>query len=168
MKNKIGKYLKEALLFFLAMTIFANLLSLYRSSYLSDAKLELPHYTKTTDKNSFTLKENKPLLVYFWATWCPVCKAEASNIQAISKKFKVLTIAVKSGSDGDINDYMKSNGLDFEVLNDTEGYIAQKYGVHVFPTTIIYDKDKNTIFSDVGYTSTIGLWIRMIIAELYL
>ncbi|MBE0514471.1 hypothetical protein [Sulfurimonas sp.] len=44
--------------------------------------------------------------------------------------------------------------------------ITQRYGVSVFPTTIIYDKDGNEAFSEVGYTTTIGLWLRMWIAGL--
>ena len=35
----------------------------------------------------------KPVLVHFWATWCPVCKFENDNVDAVSKDYAVITIA---------------------------------------------------------------------------
>jgi len=166
MKFKLIKYIKEALLFIVVMTIFANILSIYRSSALNKSPIDLKEIT-LLDNSIYTLPSNEPVLVHFWALWCPTCKAEAHNIERISKSFNVLSIAVKSGSDKELSDYMKSNGLTFKVINDSTGKIAQKYSISLFPTTIIYDKEGEEAFSEVGYTSTIGLWIRMLMAELF-
>lgn len=152
MKNKILKYIKEILLFIITMTIFANGVSLYRSMELN----------KAPPPSSLHVESNKPIMIHFWATWCPVCKVEIDNIQRISADYQVITIAVKSGSDEDIQNYLDERDLDFKVINDTDGFLAQQFGVSIYPTTFIYDEDKNMIFSDVGYTSTWGLWLRMI------
>ncbi len=165
MKYKFIKYLKEALLFVVAMTIFANILSFYRSSDLNKEPLDLKEIT-LLDNTTYKIPQNKPILIHFWAIWCPTCKTEAQNIETISKNFNVLTIALKSGSSQEINEYLKSRGLTFNVVNDSNGHITQKYSVSVFPTTIIYDKNGNEVFSEVGYTTTIGLWIRMWLAGL--
>ncbi|MEA3330284.1 MAG: redoxin domain-containing protein, partial [Campylobacterota bacterium] len=98
--------------------------------------------------------------IHFWATWCPACSMEASNIQTISEHYEVLTFAVKSDKN-EIGKYMKENTLNFNVINDKSGFIAHKFKISVYPTTFIYDKDKNLVFSEVGYTSTWGLWLRM-------
>ncbi len=142
------------------MTIFANVLSLYRSSELNKETIGISSFTLLNDK-SHLLQKDKPLLIYFWATWCPTCKAQAPNIETISKKYNVLTIAIKSGSDTEIEEYLKSRNLNFKVVNDADGIIAKKFNVSVFPTTIIYNKDAIASFSDVGYTSTLGLLLRM-------
>lgn len=160
MKNKFIKYAKEITIFLVVMIIFANILSFYRSGAVSKEPLDLNRVTLLGDI-PYELPKNEPILLHFWATWCPTCKAEAQNIQTISQNYNVLTIALKSGSDEEIRDYLKSRNLDFNVVNDTTGQITQKYSVSVFPTTIIYDKNKNEFFSDVGYTSTFGLWLRM-------
>jgi len=47
------------------------------------------------------------------------------------------------------------------VINDKNAFYANKYNIKVYPTTLIYDKNKNLIFSEVGYTSTFGLKIRL-------
>ena len=160
MKKKLLSYVKEIILFIVVMTLLANILSLYKSSDLPKSALTLVNI-KLIDNKSYALN-NKPLLVHFWATWCPTCKLEASNIQMLSKHYEVLTIAVKSGSDADIKQYLKENDLDFNVINDSSGFISSEFNIAAFPTTFIYDKEKNLVFSEVGYTSTLGLWLRML------
>lgn len=155
MKNKLLKYIKEILLFVLSMIVFANGISLYRSINL----------TKEPLSYSLHVENNKPIMIHFWATWCPVCKAEIDNIQRISQEYQVITIAVKSGSDKDIQSYLDKNELNFKVINDSNGVLAQEFGVNIYPTTFIYDKNKNLAFSDVGYTSTWALILRMLWAS---
>ena len=111
---------------------------------------------------SLHVEQDKPIMIHFWATWCPVCKAEIDNIQSISKDYQVITIAVKSGSDEDIQSYLDERDLDFKFINDSDGFFAEQFNVNIYPTTFIYDKDKNMLFSDVGYTSTWGLRLRML------
>ena len=149
--KKIKHYFKEILISLILITLILNIVSYYRSQDLN-----------TTN---FPMKEisfnNKPLMVHFWATWCPVCKIEAPNIQQVSKHYNVITIAVNSGSDENIKQYLKENNLDFKVINDQKSNYSQMFNIKVFPTTIIYDKNKKVIFSEVGYTSTLGLYLRM-------
>lgn len=110
--------------------------------------------------------DNKPIILHFWATWCPICKLEASNIEEISKSYKVITIAVNS-KQKDIKNYLKNNNLNFRVINDNDNKISKDFNVSVFPTTLIYDKDKNLVFSEVGYSSTFGLKLRLWWIELF-
>lgn len=160
MKNKIKHYIKEILLFIVVMTIFANVISLYKSMELNKEPLNISNITLINSKQ-YTIPHAKPILIHIWATWCPTCKLEASNIQTLSKYFEVVTIAVKSGSDDDINKWLKENNYDFKVVNDNNGVLASKFKIAAYPTTLIYNKDKDMVFSEVGYTSTIGLFLRM-------
>ncbi|OHE07240.1 MAG: thioredoxin [Sulfurimonas sp. RIFOXYD12_FULL_33_39] len=160
MKNKIVKYIKEIVVFIIVMILFANLLSIYRSQELNKDPLGISTF-KLLNNDSYAVPKDKPILIHFWATWCPTCRAEASNIQSISKRYSVITIAYKSGSDSEIEEYIMDKNFNFNVVNDYDGKIGEKFGVSIFPTTIIYDKNGNEAFSEVGYTSTIGLWLRM-------
>lgn len=149
--KKLKHYLKEILVTLIIAAIVMNIVSYYRSQSVNQEQLPLQNIQLN----------NQALMVHFWATWCPVCKVEASNIQQISKHFNVLTIAVNSGSDENIDEYLKKNNLDFKVINDDTSSYARQFNIKVFPTTIIYDKNKNIVFSEVGYTSTFGLYLRM-------
>ncbi len=160
MKEKIIHYAKEIVTFIVVMTIFANVISLYKSSDLNKGSFNLENIT-LLDANSYKLDNTKPILVHFWATWCPTCKLEASNIDTVSKDFQVLTVAVKSGTNQDINKFLQENDLSFKVVNDNNGMIANEYNLAAYPTTFIYDKNGEILFSEVGYTSTFGLYLRM-------
>jgi thiol-disulfide isomerase/thioredoxin len=164
MKKRVMHYAKETILFIFVMTLFANLISIYKSQDLNKDKL--PQIKdRLIDNSLYTTPKNRPLVIHFWATWCPTCKLEAGNIQRVSKKYDVLTIAVKSGSDLEIQKYLQENDLDFKVINDKDGFYSNMFKISAFPTTFIYDKDKKLLFSEVGYTSTFGIWLRLLWAD---
>ena len=160
MKEKIKKYLKEGVIFIVTLTIALNAMSYYRSLDLNKDNLSIKSF-KLLDNTEYQIPENKPVLVHFWATWCPVCKVEAPNIEKISKDYEVITIAVQSGEKEEIQNYLDERKLSFKVVNDNDGFYAKKFNISVFPTTLIYDKSKSLKFSEVGYTTTVGLYSRM-------
>ncbi|MGK0255697.1 MAG: thiol-disulfide isomerase/thioredoxin [Arcobacteraceae bacterium] len=161
MKDKIKKYFKEGVIFIVMITIGMNAISYYRSGDLNKDRLQIESF-KLLDDTLYTVSKDKPLLIHFWATWCPTCKFEAANIERISKDYDVISIAVQSGSKKKIQAYLDTNNLSFKVVNDEDGYYSKKFNIQVFPTTLIYDKNKKLKFSEVGYTSTAGLYSRMI------
>ena len=109
--------------------------------------------------------QGKPLLLHFWATWCGVCKLEENSIDAISKDHPVLTIAMSSGSDKEISDYLKANNLSFAVINDNDGKLAQRFGVSGVPASFIIDPSGKIAYTEVGYTTSWGLRLRLWLAE---
>ncbi|MEN4046928.1 redoxin domain-containing protein [Sulfurimonas sp. NW15] len=164
MLKKMKHYLKEIIFFVITMTLFANALSLYRSQDLSQSPLTVDSF-KLINNQEYQVVKNKPVLVHFWASWCPTCKLEASNIEFLSHYFEVITIAVKSGSDEKLQKYLDENNYTFKVVNDQNGKLSSIFHISGFPTTFIYDKHKKLVFSEVGYTSTPGLYLRMLWAE---
>jgi len=160
MKNKIKHYVKEILFFVILITILTNAISLYKSRDLSQKPLVIQNF-KLIDHQEYKIPGKEPIMIHFWATWCPVCKLEASNINFLAKHFEVVTIAVKSGSDSEIKRYLKKHHYTFKVVNDTNGKLSSQFHIAGFPTTFIYDKDKKLLFSDVGYTSTLSLYLKL-------
>jgi thiol-disulfide isomerase/thioredoxin len=160
MKKKLLHYTKEILTFIVTITILSNIISLYKSSDLSKEKLSI-NTLELINHKQFTLKTNKPILIHFWATWCPTCRVEASNIETISNYYNTLTIAVKSGSDDEIEKFLKENNLTFKTINDNNSKLASKFNIAAFPTTFIYNKKAELVFSEVGYTSRLGLLVRV-------
>ena len=143
---KVGKYIKEIVLFFIVLFIITNGISLYRSSsmQLSDG-----------------VCEGGADMIHFFATWCPVCELEAPNIDRVSKHFNIVSVAVKSK---DIDEYMAKNRYSFAYIDDINGSLAKEADIQAFPTTITC-KDKKVFFVDVGYTSTFGLYLKLFLAK---
>ena len=164
MKDKIKKYLREGLIFVVMLAIIMNIISYYNSLNLNKNELEIQNF-KLIDDSVYNVQNNKPLIIHFWATWCPTCKLEASNIEKISKDYELITIAVQSGTKEEIEKYLDANKLSFKVVNDEDGFYSQEFNIKAFPTTLIYGKDKNLKFSEVGYTTTLGLYLRMLLIK---
>ena len=106
-------------------------------------------------------EQRRPLLVHFWATWCPVCKLEQSNIENISKDHPVITIAMQSGTDDELNQFMKDENLSFNVINDNSSILSRSYNIKGVPVSFIVDKENKIEFIEVGYTTELGLRIRL-------
>jgi thiol-disulfide isomerase/thioredoxin len=106
--------------------------------------------------------ENEPMLIHFWATWCKICSMENDNIQAIGEHYKTLNIAIESGSDEEIIQYAVKNDLKLDnIINDSSGSISRLFRVNATPTSFIVSPDGLIEFSEVGYTTRLGLWLRL-------
>jgi peroxiredoxin len=117
------------------------------------------------DGTVYKLSPQRPVLVHFWATWCPVCGAEQGSIQSIAQgDYEVVTVAMQSGSPADVARHMAEQRLDFPVLNDADGRISAAWGVHAVPASFIVDRDGQIRFVEFGYTTEIGLRLRLWLA----
>ncbi|KAA0445305.1 MAG: redoxin domain-containing protein [Candidatus Thioglobus sp.] len=105
---------------------------------------------------------NQAFLIHFWATWCPLCKWENDNIQALSADYKVLNIAIQSGSDADIKQYAQKNNMRLDnIINDNSGSLAKLFGVSGTPSSFFVGKDGKIEFVEVGYITTLGYRLRL-------
>jgi len=107
----------------------------------------------------------KPVLVHFWATWCKVCQFEHQNISNISKDYPVIGIASQSGSLEDVKAYVAEHGISYPVLIDDGGYNSKKWGIVGFPTSFIVGEDNQITFTEVGFTSELGVRMRLWLAS---
>lgn len=115
------------------------------------------------DKVSDILKAKKSVVLHFWGSWCPICRRELSTIEDLSDRDDVtlITIAVNSGTDDQLKNWMRERGVDFRVINDMSGILASGAGVNIFPSTLYYDSGHKFKFADSGYTTYAGFTARI-------
>ena len=107
----------------------------------------------------------RPVLVHFWASWCPVCRMEQESIAAIALNDPVvITVAMQSGNPAQISAYLNEQGISLPGIGDPDGSIARAWGVHGVPASFIVAPDGQIRFVEVGYTTGIGLRIRRALA----
>lgn len=160
MNEKIKKYIKEIVKYSILLIIALNIISYYKSQDLNKEKFPYNSF-KLLNGSNYDLDNTKPTLVYFWATWCPICKFQSPNIEELSKNYQVVTIASQSGSKEEIENYLKENKFTFKVIDDIYNDFAYRFNIKAYPTTLIYDKNGNLKFSDVGYTSEFSLKLKL-------
>ena len=82
----------------------------------------------------------KVVVLNFWATWCAPCKDELPTLQTLhdisDNQTVVLTINVREPA-ARASRYMQSTGMTFPVISDAKGELAKRWGVAVYPTTIL-------------------------------
>jgi len=112
---------------------------------------------------TFDLYQSKPrpILVYYWATWCPVCKLQKSNIENISKDHALISIAMQSGHNEEVKEYMREENLSFKVINDEYGALSKKYKIRGVPAAFIVNRENKIEFVEVGYSTELGLRLRL-------
>ena len=104
-------------------------------------------------------------VVVFWATWCPVCKAEESNISAVARDWPVFSVAMQSGDAIEVEKHLQSRGIDLPAIVDADGSIAAAWHVRGVPAHFIIDPAGNVRFRVIGYATTWGLRTRLWWAE---
>lgn len=111
------------------------------------------------------LSSEQPVLLYFWGSWCHFCEFVSPNIQRLNKEnVEVLGIALKSGSDQEVSDYLAQHNYTFSTLNDPIGTFSKGWNIQATPTILII-KDGKIINHTTGYTSYWGLKIRTWLAN---
>ena len=106
------------------------------------------------------------VLVHFWATWCPICRLEQESIDALARDVPVITVAMQSGERAAVVQHLRNEALSFPVLNDPDGVIAARWGVRAVPASFIVDGAGQIRYVEVGYTTGIGLRLRLWLAGL--
>lgn len=132
---------------------------------------ELKPLTPRDPPNALTLKDldGKPhsladykgrvVLINFWATWCPPCRAEMPSMQRLKeamkdKPFTILAVDMAE-SEAEVRQFlkdMKDTKLDFTILMDKDGKALKEWKVFVFPTSYVLDAEGKLRYSLLGST----------------
>jgi thiol-disulfide isomerase/thioredoxin len=91
--------------------------------------------------NSVSLSDYRgtPVMVNFWATWCPPCRAEMPLIQEFQDRYadEFVVLAVNGGETvQEVEAFVTEQGLNMVFLLDPEFAVAEQFRVRGFPTSI--------------------------------
>lgn len=108
-----------------------------------------------TSGNSINLKksyEKHPVLMYFWATWCPHCRHAPSELKKLSEhygvnKLEIIGINVAAGdSFKKVKRYKEKNKINFPLLYDKNGIVTRKYNVRGIPLFVLINTDGYIVY----------------------
>ncbi|MGE6487654.1 redoxin domain-containing protein [Paenisporosarcina sp. NPDC076898] len=90
--------------------------------------------------------QGKKVILNFWATWCPPCKAEMPHMQNYYEDFaeqenvEILAVNLTSGDSAEkVDDFVRDYGLTFPIPMDIEGSVGQTFEAITIPTSYMID-----------------------------
>lgn len=89
--------------------------------------------------------KGKKVMLNFWATWCPPCKAEMPAMEEFHKEAgdEVVILAVNIDPHLDVKAFVDENGITFPIPLDEEDKVNEMYQVLSIPTTYFIDTKGN-------------------------
>ncbi|WP_155924433.1 protein disulfide oxidoreductase [Mycolicibacterium sp. CBMA 234] len=90
----------------------------------------------------------RPAVLWFWTPWCPFCNAEAPGVHQVSASHpNVAFVGIAAHADpGAMNDFATKYGLNFPIINDTDGSLWARYQVPWQPAYVFYRADGSSTF----------------------
>ncbi len=96
----------------------------------------------------------KPVIVNFWATWCPPCRAEMPSMQRAWEAVKgeeILILAVNVGEGvGAIDEFAANQPVGFPLLMDPNAALMRTWPLKGLPTTFVVDPQGRLVYRAVG------------------
>ncbi len=87
--------------------------------------------------------EGKPVVLWFWAPWCPTCRAQAGHVETVAAEYagRVNVVAVGGLADADDIEAFARDVDGPTHLVDVEGAIWRHFGVTAQSTYVLLDSD---------------------------
>lgn len=100
--------------------------------------------------------EGTPVLLEFWATWCPPCRKSIPHLNEIYAKFKergLVVVGVTDEPNSVIRKFQKEVPMDYPTATDTGGRLSEKMGVTGIPAAFLADKTGTIVWQ--GHPGTL-------------
>jgi cytochrome c biogenesis protein CcmG, thiol:disulfide interchange protein DsbE len=97
----------------------------------------------------------RPILINFWASWCPPCRDEAPHLEAAWRAYgdRVLFVGVHTQDRGRQDAgraFLQEFGLSFPNVYDAESAVSIDYGVFGMPETFFVGRDGVVRYKHIG------------------
>ena len=151
--------------FTISLSVIIALFFFVASAYALDNGSKVPNFTLTdlSGKNvSLSDYKGKVVVLNFWASWCPPCKAEMPEFNEVDREFKksgdtvLLAINMTDGrreTKKKVETFISEQKYKMRVLLDSEGKASNLFDIRYLPTTYVIDAEGTVTGQLVGGTT---------------
>ncbi len=132
-----------------------------------DKKLQSADFTLAdTTGRTWHLRElkGKVVLVNFWATWCPPCRKEMPDLDALEKEFGPQGFVVLGITDEKpevVNGFLAKQSYTYPILFDPDRKANTEFGIEGIPKSFVYDRDGHLVSQSIDMR-TMGQFKEML------
>jgi len=138
--------------------------ALLDSPKFSAAMSKLEEQDRNREKADFTLTDlngknwtlrdlrGKVVLLNFWATWCPPCRKEMPDLEALYRRFEPQGLVILGVSDEDVDKvkpFIEQQGITYPVLLDPGRKVNELFQIQGIPKTFVYDRDGKIVVQSI-------------------
>ena len=114
-----------------------------------------PDFNVTTPAGPRAISQlrGKPLVINFWATWCPPCTDELPYFDLLAREYgnRVRLVMVDWNEDpGVAQAYLKAHDMPLPEVDDAAGAIYKEYSLTKVPDTVVLDAEGKVTYVSVG------------------
>jgi thiol-disulfide isomerase/thioredoxin len=147
-----------------------------KSVEVQDDRILAPDFSMLdTNGGTVTLSQHfgKPLVLNFWASWCPPCKAEMPDFEIVYQEmgedvtFLMVNLTDPREPIATAQKFIEQEGYTFPVYFDTEGEAVLAYSIRSIPTTLFIDREGYIVTGAQGAISerALRMGIEMAVGE---
>jgi peroxiredoxin len=119
---------------------------------------------KRRERADFTLKDlsgkawtlqrlgGKVVLVNFWATWCPPCRKEMPDLEALYNRFQeqgFVVLAISDEDPGKVKGFVTERNVTYPILLDPGRKVNELFDVQGIPKSFVYDREGKLVSESI-------------------
>lgn len=142
---------------FLLTFLMMNIAFVYVSAQTSSKQLAPNFSLKTADGTTIELAKlkGKVVVINFWATWCPPCRAEIPDFIRIQEQYKnkglvIVGISLDQKGWPAVNSFAEKTKFNYPIVLGNEDIVNAYGGIEAIPTSFFIDKKGFIIDKQVG------------------
>jgi thiol-disulfide isomerase/thioredoxin len=114
------------------------------------------------DGSSVSLAQfkGKPVVIDFWATWCPPCRLSIPELVKLHATYSAKGVAflgiALNDTPEELKKFQRENGIGYQILLGTND-VAEAYAVEGIPTLVVLDKQGSVVHRSTGFDPDSGL-----------
>lgn len=113
-----------------------------------------PNFTVHTTAGAMPLSQlrGKPVVLNFWASWCPPCTDELPYFERAMQAYRnrIVVVTVSNEAAGVARAYLQQHKIDLPLMEDPDGKIFSAYAIPPIPGTVVLDSSGTVTYVSAG------------------